>query len=401
MKRTSKYSPNQLASPLKTLLGRPKMSLTSSTYSLSTQRDKSTDKDPPFYHQPSYITLSRTLTRLSTNLLPLSSFADVPHGDLKTQQRLTLNDLLSPLPYHRTKTLSTIEHARTLLLQLEQSAQHIKIQRVKSDVVRDLAEKRKVIRKLRGVVEELATEAERREREGAYEGEGDEYEEGETVEELIGLPALKEEKERGNAQQQRNDIGTVSGSRNGAEEAEETTPSSSPATTTVKSSSSNSIPHPKVDGQQPSNDLFNLRNRNRRGPNPEATTSSSSFPSIPTNTNPPPTTTTTMTEKSLTSDRQTQESLTNSLLHLATQLKSQSQSLSHTLTTTDKGQLDRALAGLDANVGGLESASRKMGLLRRMSEGEGWWGRVMLYVWIWGLWIAAAGLVFLGPKLRF
>jgi hypothetical protein len=378
------------------------MSLTSSTYSLSTQRDQSTDKDTPFTHQISYITLSRTLTRLSTNLLPLSSFANVPHGDLTTQQRLTLNDLLSPLPYHRTKTLSTIEHARTLLLQLELSAQYIKIQRVKRDVVRDLAEKRKVIRKLRGVVEELATEAERRLREGVYEWEEGEYEEGETVEELLGLPALKEEKQRGDSRQQRNDIGTLSGSRNGAEEAKETTPPSSPATTTVKSSRSSSIPHPKVDGQLPSNDLFNLRNRNRRGPNPEATTtttSSSLPPSIPTNTN--PNTTTTTTEKSLTSDRQTQESLTDSLLHLATQLKSQSQSLSHTLTTTDKGQLDRALAGLDANVGGLESASRKMGLLRRMSEGEGWWGRVMLYLWIWGLWVAAAGLVFLGPKLRF
>ena len=42
-----------------------------------------------------------------------------------------------------------------------------------------------------------------------------------------------------------------------------------------------------------------------------------------------------------------------------------------------------------------------MGLLTRMSEGEGWLGRMMLYAWIGGLWIVAIALVFVGPKFRF
>ncbi len=42
-----------------------------------------------------------------------------------------------------------------------------------------------------------------------------------------------------------------------------------------------------------------------------------------------------------------------------------------------------------------------MGLLKRMSEGKGWWGRIMLYAWIGGLWVVAILLVFVGPKLRF
>lgn len=40
-------------------------------------------------------------------------------------------------------------------------------------------------------------------------------------------------------------------------------------------------------------------------------------------------------------------------------------------------------------------------MLRRMSEGKGWWGRMMIYLWIFGLWVVALGIVFLGPKLRF
>jgi hypothetical protein len=49
----------------------------------------------------------------------------------------------------------------------------------------------------------------------------------------------------------------------------------------------------------------------------------------------------------------------------------------------------------------MEAASKRIGMLRRMSEGKGWWGRIMLYAWIFGLWIVAILLVFVGPKLRF
>jgi hypothetical protein len=49
----------------------------------------------------------------------------------------------------------------------------------------------------------------------------------------------------------------------------------------------------------------------------------------------------------------------------------------------------------------MEAAGKRMGLLKRMSEGKGWWGRIMLYAWIGGLWVVAILLVFVGPKLRF
>jgi len=63
--------------------------------------------------------------------------------------------------------------------------------------------------------------------------------------------------------------------------------------------------------------------------------------------------------------------------------------------------MDRAVRGLDKNTTGMEAAGKRMGLLKRMSEGKGWWGRMMLYAWIAGLWVVAILLVFVGPKLRF
>lgn len=49
----------------------------------------------------------------------------------------------------------------------------------------------------------------------------------------------------------------------------------------------------------------------------------------------------------------------------------------------------------------MEAAEKRMGLLRRMTEGKGWWGRMMLYAWIVAGWVLAILIVFAGPKLRF
>jgi hypothetical protein len=49
----------------------------------------------------------------------------------------------------------------------------------------------------------------------------------------------------------------------------------------------------------------------------------------------------------------------------------------------------------------MEVAGKRMGTLTRMAEGKGWLGRAMMYLWIFGLWIVALVIVFVGPKLRF
>ncbi|CAD6584085.1 MAG: hypothetical protein ASARMPREDX12_001521 [Alectoria sarmentosa] len=92
--------------------------------------------------------------------------------------------------------------------------------------------------------------------------------------------------------------------------------------------------------------------------------------------------------------------LTTSLLQLAQSLKASSTAFSTSLEA-DTEILDRATEGLDKNATGMEAAGKRVGLLKRMSEGKGWWGRMMLYAWIGGLWLLAILLVFAGPKLRF
>lgn len=106
------------------------------------------------------------------------------------------------------------------------------------------------------------------------------------------------------------------------------------------------------------------------------------------------------TEHALDAQRSEQEDLTSSLLTLASQLKASSQSFQSTLEN-EKSVLDRAVSGIDKTSSTMEAAGQRMGMLRKMSEGKGWWGRMMLYAWIFGLWVVAFLIVFVGPKMRF
>jgi hypothetical protein len=106
------------------------------------------------------------------------------------------------------------------------------------------------------------------------------------------------------------------------------------------------------------------------------------------------------TEALLSHDRNEQENLTESLLEMAKQLKAQSVHFSNTLDS-DKGVVDRAVSGLDKNQINMDAASQRMGTLRRMTEGKGWWDRMKLYAMIGGLWLIAFLIVFVGPKIRF
>jgi hypothetical protein len=106
------------------------------------------------------------------------------------------------------------------------------------------------------------------------------------------------------------------------------------------------------------------------------------------------------TEALLSHNRGEQESLTSSLLEMAKQLKQQSVQFGQTLEG-DKDVLDRAVSGLDKGQLGMDAASRRMGTLRKMTEGRGWFARMKLYGMIFGLWLLAFLIVFVGPKIRF
>lgn len=106
------------------------------------------------------------------------------------------------------------------------------------------------------------------------------------------------------------------------------------------------------------------------------------------------------TETLMSHNRTEQEALTTGLLGLASALKQSSINFSSSLEA-ERDVMKRAEGGLDKSAQGMESAGKKMGTLRRMSEGQGWWGRIKLYAFIFGLWVACFLLVFVGPKLRF
>lgn len=99
-------------------------------------------------------------------------------------------------------------------------------------------------------------------------------------------------------------------------------------------------------------------------------------------------------------ERREQEELTEAMSKITRELKLSSLRFSETLEE-DKEMTEQAAKGLSKNELGLEAAARRMGALTRMTEGKGWWGRVMLYAWIYGLMVVLVLVVFVLPKLRF
>lgn len=111
-------------------------------------------------------------------------------------------------------------------------------------------------------------------------------------------------------------------------------------------------------------------------------------------------TSTATAEAILDHQRAEQDVLSDSILKMAGALKASSQRFSTTLEA-DKEVLGRAGDAVDKTERGMEAARGRMGALRRMTEGKGWWGRMMLYAWVYGLMVALMVLVFVMPKLRF
>ena len=95
-----------------------------------------------------------------------------------------------------------------------------------------------------------------------------------------------------------------------------------------------------------------------------------------------------------------QTALTDSLLTLASALKNSTMSFSESLDSSNP-IVDAAARALDKNVTGMEAAGQRMGTLRRMTEGRGWWARISLYGWVAGLWVVAILVGLILPKLRF
>ncbi|KAK0711582.1 hypothetical protein B0H67DRAFT_611635 [Lasiosphaeris hirsuta] len=98
--------------------------------------------------------------------------------------------------------------------------------------------------------------------------------------------------------------------------------------------------------------------------------------------------------------RAEQDLLSEAILKLAGDLKASSHAFAATLDE-DKEVVERAGEGMNRTGEGMQAVTRRMGTLQRMTEGEGWWGRMRLYAQVYGLMVVLVLVVFVLPKLRF
>lgn len=286
--------------------------------------------------------------------------------------------------YERNRVAANIEHARALLLTLEKHSSTIRIQSQKQAAETDLQAKRDWIKNLNTRLREISTISSEHdsEEDETFDDEDDSNEsQSREHEDILSkyAPAVQTEA--------------------GLETGGSSTPQQDPVLDAVKQQFQHKVQQElrsrKQQPQQP-----NLRPTDNKSAasttareqlfsgRPQQSQQQTSDSSL------------SKTESLMSHNRTEQETLTQGLLGLARALKESSQSFGASLES-EKDVLKRAEGGLDKNAQGMQAAEQKMGTLRRMSEGQGWWGRIKLYAFIFGLWVACFLLVFVGPKLRF
>ncbi|KAF3480077.1 uncharacterized protein GIQ15_05424 [Arthroderma uncinatum] len=335
------------------------------------------------------------------------------------------------------KPWENIEYGRNLLLQLERSSSEIKHPQRKQTVQSDLSQKRQQLKILRQRLDDLGTQAHARATAAANtatpESEIDaSIYTSEDEEDILPTPQDSATPENTSSRASTSSANVRDDSKQTGEK-EASTRSERSLSSTIPTPPSSTFGPGSVHGEEFSSNTLRSRNNIPTPTTAHTPTETASHPtkatmstgtfsasahpaaSTPTYTsaapNPPfrPHPSSKIgadaskeldSETSLSIDRQEQESLTDSLLTLAAQLKTSTHTF-HTTLESEKSVLDRAVEGLDKNTSGLESAGQRMGMLRRMSEGRGWWGRMLMYLWIFGLWFVAIMIVYVGPKLRF
>ncbi|OJJ35181.1 hypothetical protein ASPWEDRAFT_40367 [Aspergillus wentii DTO 134E9] len=332
------------------------------------------------------LNLSRLFARLEHNLLS-------PSADLKSLRRSE---------YQRMRVGANVEYARTNLHALERTLPTIKALDHRHELQTDLTRKRQTLKLLQDILDDIAAEAEvRSAREAeAHVADADDDDDDDAEEDLLdGEDAIITPE--GDSTPERVDSSVEGGDLNrddvvgddvaSPQDEQQSQQQPTPITTTTTTHDNTLVPTttiPAITTEKPT-----LRNRHHTQPSQSSATAAATATGTSHHD-------TQSTEQTLSTHRLEQEDLTSSLLSLASQLKSSSQSFQSALDS-EKSVLSRAVDGIDRTTTNMEAAGKRMGLLRRMTEGKGWWGRMILYAWIFGLWLVAILIVFLGPKLRF
>ncbi|KAI7262041.1 hypothetical protein KC345_g9578 [Hortaea werneckii] len=317
--------------------------------------------------QNSTITLNRLLTKLDSTLIQ------------------TPNPKLGSSYYERARISANLEHARTLLLTLEKQSATIRIQSQRQQVQTGLQQKRDLIKRLNGKLQELEQSAHGDD--GGSDTDSD-IDDGEESQDLL----------KQYAPARHDAYGGIDRGESQPSASAPTPPSSQPSQ--PPSSSASAAPPP------PQSELRSRHHPLQASDNRDAASTtaldslfanrSSSHPAQQTAQQPD----LASHELNMSHNRHEQDTLTSSMLSLAQALKQSAHQMGVSIES-EKDIMKQAEGGLEKSSRGMEAAERRMGMLRRMSEGQGWWGRVKLYGFIFALWVFCFLVVFLGPKLRF
>lgn len=281
----------------------------------------------------STVTLNRLLTRLDSTLLSPSN----PEQTIR----------LRSSQYERNKVAGNIEYARTLLLTLEKQSSTVRVQTQRRQLQADLQQKRDLIKRLNARLQELNEL-------------GDEHVEDEDSD---------EEEDYANGEGEEDVIASYAPARTDAQDGLD------------------AGEKPRIQISDPPTSDLRPRRPLQAADNREAASTTAREQLFANRSQSTQNPSLSQTETLLTHNRTEQESLTTALLSLAQALKQSSSQFGSSLEA-EKDVLKRAEGGLDKSAQGMEAAEKRMGMLRRMSEGQGWWGRMKLYAFIFGLWVA-------------
>ncbi|KAI1426035.1 hypothetical protein F5Y12DRAFT_713691 [Xylaria sp. FL1777] len=347
--------------------------------------------------------LTRLLSRLQQSIL---------HADAERERRLRTSE------HERNKAGINLEYARTLLTKLEQDALAIKVHSKRMEMQADLNQKRDVFEQLTERLRELD--------DISIDSDEDDSDEGE---DLLGdvIPTPSQSSDSRSAEHISNELEDVQHGESEDEDEGESTvlpeskraeprPTSTEPTLqprvpmTVASptqpQSLSQPPDPQATGTTTSPTLrprgSAIATQQAAVTDTATTTSAlrSQLLGAAAASSTTTATTTATAEAILDHHRAEQDKLTESMVSMAKALKASTHAFSSALRE-DQDVLEGAGKGLDRSERGLEGVAGRMGNLRRLTEGKGWWGRMMLYAWIAGLAFFAVVLVFVFPKLRF
>lgn len=318
--------------------------------------------------------LNRLLYRLQQSIL---------RADADREARLRADE------FEREKVQTNIRYAQSLLTKLEQEALSIKIHARRQDLQTSLIQKREALEQLVDRMNDLAEIA-------AASAAASDHDTSEGEDVLAAIIATPSE--------------SLDSSRSPDVESHDDDDDDDEPTTAAIPEPAFSLPQPQ---QPPPTEEFNektsppptsttqtLRPRGSHPPSEKDTAHTTSRTALFGDRAATAHAPTATAEAILDHQREEQDMLSESILKLAGDLKASSLAFTATLEE-DREVVDRAGQGMSKTGEGMDAVTRRVGTLQRMTEGEGWWGRMRLYAQVYGLMVVLVLVVFVLPKLRF